>query len=86
MSPNDAPTEVWGIGWGHRRHLLLPDSRKGIAGQERGQAACGSHQLAYFSDSLNPWPYGSGRGTEGEHVMKEKPCSRCLKLSPGALL
>jgi DnaJ-class molecular chaperone len=72
-----ADEQVWGIGYGNKRHLIREGTRKDQGERKYGRdryavAACSSEiHLSFFSD-------GTHDG-EGADVMKKAPCPRCAK-------
>jgi hypothetical protein len=69
--------QVWGTGYGSKRHLVNPDTRKDEPARRYGrdryaEAACSNAiYLSFFSD-------GTQEG-EGEAVMNKPACPRCTK-------
>lgn len=69
--------QVWGTGYGSKRHLVDPETRKDEPKRKYGRDRYATSQcsstiyLSFFSDGT--------QDNEGEAVMKKPACPRCLK-------
>ena len=81
--------DVWGIGYGNKRHLLgevvaLHSGTIQLSLCSPKSSSPAAISLSWFSSDDSVSPYDNNRKrTWGEIVMSHKPCARCLKLSGG---